>query len=186
MREYLIVASGADPVSITEAKAYLKIADGDTAQDDLLRLMIRAARGQIEAYTGVSLADQTVVFRTNEKLVRIPAPLAPVGTIETVLGIDSRGGETELDETKVELDGGDVDNRYFMLRDLGIDGYNYLIINYTADAIDTEPALSALKMAVLRQVTWLYDHRDDIEVGSITPLTTDVRALIAPYRFITL
>jgi uncharacterized phiE125 gp8 family phage protein len=50
------VEPAAEPVTLAEAKAHLRLAD--SSEDDLLTGLIRAARQDVERATGMALIDQ--------------------------------------------------------------------------------------------------------------------------------
>ena len=187
MRHYsIVIPPTIEPVSVDEARAYLKISVDDPAQDTLLAMMIKAARRAVENYTRLALAEQTVNFVTDEHLKSnwISAPLASVTTILAAFGVDQYGNESTLDESKINLVDGDVPCRYFVLNGALNTNYAQLRISHVVNCVTEIP--DALKIGVLRQVAWLYDHRDDLSLDRETVLERGVRELLEPYRWVSL
>jgi len=59
MKTELITNTTAEPLNLNDVKDHLRIERGETAEDDLLRGFIRAARSRAEEYTGRRLMTQT-------------------------------------------------------------------------------------------------------------------------------
>lgn len=180
MRDYqIIIEPTIEPISIATARSYLKIANEDPAQDELLNIMISTARRMVELVTGLSLCQQTVKFVTDEHLRSnwISAPLAPIETVLTAISIDASGAETLISSDMTFADG-DVTKRFFVLNEQNTS--KLIKINYVAN-YESIPA--PLKIAILRQTAWLYDHRDDLSFDNETILERGVRDIISPYRW---
>jgi len=187
MRHYsIVVPPTIEPVSVDEARAYLKISVDDPAQDALLAMMIKAARRAVENYTRLALAEQTINFVTNEHLrsTWVSAPLASVTTILAAFAIDQRGNKSIIDESKINLVDGDVPNRYFVFDGTLSSSCDLLRVSHVVNCVTEVP--DALKIGVLRQVAWLYDHRDDLSLERETVLERGVRELLEPYRWVSL
>jgi hypothetical protein len=78
-----------EPITLEKAKVYLRITD--TSQDDLITMMIKAAREAIEKATGLSLIPVTVTAVINNEDGGIELPYPPVTTSPTgvkLVGLD--------------------------------------------------------------------------------------------------
>lgn len=107
MRIRQIAAPSAEPVTLAEAKAHLRV-DND-AEDALIAAWIEAARQQIEAYTGRALMPQDWEIWLDEFPLRhrrggwvrdaeVVLPHAPLSSIISVKTADADGNETALAE----------------------------------------------------------------------------------------
>jgi len=103
----ITVAASAEPVSVEAARWQCGIADGDTATDAQLTLLIAAARREIETYCGIRLPVQTVRVPCDgfDDLARLPE--APVKSVVGIHYVDSAGASQQLDSATYEerLDG---------------------------------------------------------------------------------
>ena len=126
-RLVLVTAPGAEPVTLTEAKLWLKL-DSDTTDDALLTELISAARKVFEQLTGRSLID--TVWRAEwdglprsgtyagapvSREIELPrAPLkasSPVAWVKYSADV-AAGTETTFASTNYTVDGGRDPNRY--------------------------------------------------------------------------
>jgi uncharacterized phiE125 gp8 family phage protein len=151
-----LVAPVAEPVSLPEAKAWLRIGtDGD---DAVLTAMIAAARARFEAETGRALIVRTVRERFTplpraapDGSVRLLPALGPVVALVSAVVIGPAGVETPAPAGLITITG-----RALRLAHR-VDG---LVVTYTAGAASGEPVAMADKVAVLDILSALHAHRD--------------------------
>jgi uncharacterized phiE125 gp8 family phage protein len=98
------VEPAAEPVTLAEAKAHLRLADG--SEDDLLSGLIRAARQDVERATGMALLDQhwRLVLDRWPMNGQVNLPVHPVREILSVTIYGSEGEASLLDATACEAD----------------------------------------------------------------------------------
>lgn len=89
----VITAPPYEPISVEEAKKFLRIDADDIDQEDEIAAMIIAAREWIEGYTGLALIQQTLEMSIDRYPWRgvIELPRAPVLWIDSVSYIDNAG-----------------------------------------------------------------------------------------------
>ena len=143
-----------EPVTLTEAKNFCKI--DISTDDDLINLLIIAARQMCEAYTGVGFVEHEAVAVLNNMNGDIYIPYGPM--IEIISVEDDAGRVLVLD-----LDYTIGGNEFKRLR---TPHANNITIDYIT-GYTTLP--EALKTALLNQVYYLYDNRS-VGVDDISPI----------------
>ena len=143
-----------EPVTLTEAKNFCKI--DISTDDDLVNILITAARQMCEAYTGVGFVEHDVVAVLNNMNGDIYIPYGPMIAINSVENDSDTVLVLDLDYTL----GG---NEFKRLR---TPLANNITIDYTT-GYTTLP--EALKTALLNQVYYLYDNRA-VATDDISPI----------------
>ena len=104
MGDRLITAPTAEPVTIDELKAHLRVTSG--VEDADLARLITAAREHVEQQTGRALADQTREYTADafpsSGVLRLG--FAPVVSISSVKYLDETGAEQTLDASVYTVD----------------------------------------------------------------------------------
>ena len=165
-------ATGSEPVTLTEAKAQLKLST--TADDTLITALITAARLQIEQYCGVSIVGREVNLVCKlDACNMFELPYGPVTTATisaTLLRVSAGGTDTLLTTDDYLIYGDHFVN--FLPQTSG----GFFAITYDAGYTNVP---QALKEAVLHQVAYLYEHRGDEDTEG---LSTTARMLAKTYR----
>lgn len=159
----LYVASGeasvqAEPVTLTEVKNWLRIDLDD--DDDILEMLITAARETLEAYTNISFLNRTVTATILNQLGGILLPYGPVGDIISFTDVD---GDDITDYVLLGTD----------FKSLTTPFCDPVTIEYHA-GYDVLP--KDFKTAMLCQVAWMYQNRGDANVSG------SAKALLNKYR----
>jgi len=157
------VAPGSEPITLSEAKAFLKV-DG-TDEDALIGSLISVARQVCETYAGLSFAAQTRVV----KLDRFPCrdvilPYGPVNTITSIAYVD----EDEAPQT--------ITSGYTLDTQSGLSKIriterwpstnrvmNNVVITYTTGYASVP---EVVKHAIKMTLGTLYENRQDEIVGT--------------------
>ncbi len=91
MTSYLLAGPATEPVTLAQAKAFLKV--DDTAEDGLTTTLITAARLHVEGVTGKALLSQTwrvcLDAWPDNRLVKLP--ISPLINITAITAYDDEG-----------------------------------------------------------------------------------------------
>ena len=143
-----------EPVTLTEAKNFCKI--DISTDDDLINVLITAARQMCEAYTGVGFVEHSIVAVLNNCNGDIYIPYGPLVAINSV---ENEQGTVLILDTNYTIGGNEFKRLKTPLQ-------NNITIDYTT-GYTTLP--EALKTALLNQVYYLYDNRS-VGVDDISPI----------------
>jgi len=143
-----------EPVTLTEAKNFCKI--DISTDDDLINVLITAARQMCEAYTGVGFVEHEAVAVLNNSNGDIYIPYGPM--IE-IISVENEQGTTLVLDLDYTLGGNEF-------KRLKTPYANNITIDYIT-GYTTLP--EALKTALLNQVYYLYDNRS-VGVDDISPI----------------
>ncbi len=96
MTSYLLAGPAVEPVSLAEAKAFLRL--DDTAEDGLVTTLIGAARLHVEGVTGRALVAQSwrLVLDAWPEGEAVRVPVAPLLSLTAVTAIDADGASHAL------------------------------------------------------------------------------------------
>ncbi len=182
---------GAEPLSLEEVKAYLRI-DGAN-EDSLLQSLILTSRLHIEVALGLAMMSQSwklVLDDWPQKGV-VELPIAPVKQISDVRIVGQDGSPQSLDGSDYDVDTSGRPARLFKRRGTwpapgrkrgGIDVDIGAGFGETASEVP-EP----MRQALLLLVAHWYEHRDPIEIGApSTAVPAAVSRLLNPYRVVRL
>ena len=156
--------TGTEPVTLAEAKGWLKI---DVPDDDSLinTSLIPAARQACENYLNISLITRQITAFLQVGLSEMPLPYGPVKDVVSVA--DNYGSAI---------------TNYILKYDTfkAIDPINEIKIIYNAGYNGDIPKL--FKIAVLNQVAYLYEHRGDETEDTVSP---QAKLILRPFRRVT-
>lgn len=152
----VITDLASEPVTITEAKAHLRI-DG-TDDDTWLTSNITTARVMMENYAGISFGAKTinVFFERYTFNVKLPMPY-----VDEVTAVNINGEAATLNDNYKVTQG----KRLEMYT-----GYENLSVTYTTKAFSDLPAglQQSIKSCILCQLAHLYTHKSDENFGLIS------------------
>jgi len=188
MTSYLLAGPALEPVSLAEAKAFLKI--DDEAEDGLIATLITAARLHVEGVTGKALMAQTwrvICDRWPEdRTVRLP--VRPFRSLAAVTAYDADGVPHDvplaqfLSEPERLLLPADVAGMPALRERQGIE------IDYVAGFGETAGDVPMdIRQALLTLVAHWHEHRDAVVIagsGAVVPSGFD--QLVAPHRRVAL
>ncbi len=141
---------GGEPVSLAEAKEWLKISPDITEDDNLIGMVITASRIICEKAANISFIPRTVTATVLNRLGYINLPYGPVTGTPTY---------TEDDDDLTALTDFDIRTSY----------ENRIIATYAA-GYSVLP--KNLKIALLNQIAYSYDNRGNIAMmTSLSPLS---------------
>lgn len=182
MRPILIEGPRCEPVTIEEARAWLRF---DTADEDAtIGLLIRSARQALEqAMRGHMISQRWRFVRDawpNSRVLTLP--LAPLQSVDTIRVYDGAGQPHLMTRDQFRL------SRCAVVPRLKFDvdppapglGASGIEIDVTTGYGDTpEDVPGPLRQALRILLARWFDNRGDLAMG---PLPGDVLALVAPFR----
>lgn len=98
-------APAVEPVSLAEAKEYLRVDTDETEFDSEIGSFIAASRAEIEAITSTRLITQTVDLSAAHFASLAVLPIGPVQSITSIKYVDTTGFEDTLFSDDYELIG---------------------------------------------------------------------------------
>lgn len=208
MNEILIAPPAGEPVTLAEAKAWLRM---DTnAEDDLIATLIAAARRAVEAATRRALMTQSwrvaldawpfsgdgaldalaVAHTAGRKQVQLQVHLqvdlriAPLASVSAIRVTDSGGQQQLLPASLWRLAGAPDRARVVFSAappDPGVTGEG-IAIDVVAGYGAAGDVPAPLRQAILMLVADWFEHRGDDDGANAAPMPRRVAALLAPYR----
>jgi uncharacterized phiE125 gp8 family phage protein len=189
MSAFLLTGPAAEPLSLAEAKAYLRVEHDD--DDAVITALVAAARGQIEALTRRALLLQSwrLVRDGWPANGRIALRIGPLRALTAARVFDAAGTAHPIDVGNFVVDAADnaiaapcwslpVPGRRFAGIELDLE----LGFGSTAGEVP-EP----LRQAVRALLAHWYENRDVVTAGaSGAALPGSVAAMIASYRMLSL
>lgn len=178
------VAPATTPVSLSEAKAHLRVDHDD--QDDLITAQIKAATAWLDGYAGIlgrALITQTWRQDLAGFADRLPLPVSPVIAIVSVSYFDAGNVVQVLDpgvyDLLVEARGAHVTLRPGQSWPASFRSADAVSVTFTAGYGAAADVPEPIRQAILLIVQRLFDGADtEIDVA----IERTVHALIAPYR----
>jgi uncharacterized phiE125 gp8 family phage protein len=188
MPSILLTAPAAEPLSLAEAKAFLRVEHDD--DDDVIGALIASARIHVEAQTRRALITQSWrltcdAWPVEGRLKVTPAPLAAL----TAARVYDDGGEAsvlDLQSFVVDTAGSQLAFAPWALAQPGraAAGIELDVTVGYGDAASDVP--EPLRHAVRLLLGHWYENRGLVSSGGVGVLPTTVAALIAPYRVLSL
>lgn len=183
MKLKLITPPSVEPVTLDEAKNFLKI-DG-ALEDNLISALITAARQRVEEYLGKSLITQTwdVYFDSVSDRVKLPRP--PVQSIEGVYVMDDTGNETIVDSADYLVRNNEILTIAGWPSYSSFQGFRVRFIAGYGPTTDDVP--QAVKKAIMLLIGNMYENRDgwwteSAKLGASQEFPPIVKTLLDPYR----
>jgi uncharacterized phiE125 gp8 family phage protein len=203
-------APAAEPVSLTDAKTYLRV-DG-TDDDNLITALIQTARMEAEAYTRRAFISQTLELHADRFPVErmpwwdgvregvpnepqrdhIELPRPPLIGVESVTYNDTSDTSNTFAASNYFVDTGSEPGRVVLSFGkqwpTNVRATAGVVVAYTAGYGPSATEVPrAIRDAILRVVAHLYEHRADYVVGTIVgkfPMTA--QTMLDPYRVLRL
>lgn len=173
MTAYLLAGPAEEPVSLAEAKAFLKV--DDSAEDGLITTLIGAARLHVEGVTGKALLAQSwrIVLDDWPEGGVVRLPVAPLISVTGISAVDDNGGSHDIALAQFLSEPDRLVVPRVVVGMPVLQTRQGLEIDYVA-GFGTEPAgvPADLRQALLGLVAHWYEHRDAVIVagsGAIVP-----------------
>lgn len=188
MSAILLTAPATEPVSLTEAKSWLRVATSD--DDDLIESIVTSARQHLESQTQRMFITQVwrLVFDAWPPDGLVEAVPAPLQSLDAVRVYDESGASHDIDLGGFVVDraGSAIAAPVWTLPMPGraVAGIE---IDVTAGYGDDPSDVPApLRQAIRQLVAHWYDNRGVVATGAESVLPAGVRLLIAPFRRVSL
>ncbi|MBF8728856.1 hypothetical protein IRZ59_00195 [Pseudomonas guariconensis] len=181
----LLAGPSGQPVSVEVAKKHLRIAPGDTGQDDEVARIVRAATARAEKITQRALVTQRWrLYLDAFPRGAIPIPRPPLKSVEVISYTDTLGTDRDLDEASYLV------NPFEMLGQVTpAQGYCWPATAKQAMAVrvDFTAGYDAVPEDIVAAILLLIGHfdqnREEVVTGTIaTRLPAGVEALLSPYE----
>ncbi len=168
-----VAAPAAEPVTVEEAKTYLRI---DSAEEDILiNDLIVAARMSAEQWLRSSLINQTWKLVYNEYVNDgIPLEMLPVVNIVSVILVNRDSSSQVISSDSYYLNA----SRTSLMLDSRIDGFS-IEITYNTGYGNSSQVPTPIKYGILSHIAAMYDERGLIGQAI---LPAQVSALYSPFR----
>ena len=160
---------GAEPVSLTEVKSYLKV--DFTTEDTLITSLIKMVRQQIEKFTGLSLVSKTIEYFDEEIDEEILLPFPEHDEIEEL----KLNGSVSTSYIKTGLTQFLIKPNSTNILD-GAEDYG-IYVKYTT----TGNCPEGIKLEILRLLAEKYVNRGNTFEGAIAELSENSYANLAQY-----
>lgn len=186
----LTSAPEAEPVSVAEAKAHLRV-DG-AAEDTLIASLILTSRLHIETALGVALITQSWRYYLDRwpDTRDVALPMRPLQSVDEARVISADGDPTIVAGNQYLVDTTSVPPRLVRRAALPAPGQaaRGIEIDFTAGYGDEpEDVPAPIRQGLLLLVAHWYEHRDPIEIGAADmAIPSVVSDLLAPYRVVRL
>ena len=148
--------TGAEPITLEDAKTYLKVSGG--AEDGLIQGLISAARSHAESYTSIAIRPQTIMA-TFEGYRDELYLNGPVVSIQSVTIRDSSGAETTVPAADYFFNGDALPAKLF-LRHAALGAVAYVTVTYEAGHTD-RVLPEAIVNAMYHMIDDWYSNRED-------------------------
>ena len=178
----LISPPAAEPVTLSELKAHLRITSDD--EDALITGMLVAAVRAVEARASLALMPQqwrlTIDAAPEDTLF---LPLSPVSALDSVTVIDGEGeAQTVADSLYDFVPGAGARIRPAGPWPMPVPRLGGVRIDFTAGYSDADAVPEPLKQAVKNLAAYFFESREAAGETRIYSVPASVDALIAPYR----
>ncbi|MCW5691838.1 MAG: head-tail connector protein [Pseudolabrys sp.] len=188
MPSILLTAPAAEPLSLAEAKAFLRVEHSD--DDDVIASLIAAARLHVEAQTRRALITQSWrltrdAWPADGRLSVTPAPLRALTAVR-VTDKDGNAAALDLQSFAVDTAGNAIVFAPWAVAqpDRSAAGIALDVTVGYGDAASDVP--EPLRQTVRLLVAHWYENRGLTTTASVTVLPATVAALLAPYRVLSL
>lgn len=157
------------PVLLADAKKQCEVPTSDTAHDDHITRLIRAATSDVERYTRKALVTQTWRLSLREFPCQIKLPRPPLQSVESIEYVDTLGVTQTLDESLYQVS---TDAKPAIIEpafnqvwpETRTETIEAVIVTYVAGFGDDESEIpEQYKNAIYELVAFRFMNRGDVE-----------------------
>jgi uncharacterized phiE125 gp8 family phage protein len=192
MTAYLLSGPASEPVSLDDAKAYLKL--DTTDEDALVTTLVTAARLHVEGTTGRALITQSwrLVLDDWPPVGLVRLPVAPLQSLTEITAYDVNGDAVTLSTDGVLWDALAAPSLLYLPTGFGdevvLRPFQGIEIDYVAGyGSDPADVPATLRQAMLLLVAYWFENRDAVVLagaGSVVP--SGFEQIVGAYRGIRL
>ncbi|MEM7619771.1 MAG: head-tail connector protein [Pseudomonadota bacterium] len=183
-------APATTPISLSEAKAHLRVLHSD--EDTLITSLITAAVSYLDGRHGIlgrSLITQSWEYRIHcfpyHQVIKIPLP--PLRSVVSVTYIDDNGIEQTLSPSQYVVDTSDLVGKIYSAYDITWpttrDEPYAVRIAFTSGFGVAADVPAPIKQALLLLIGHFYLNREAVNEKTLKAAPMAVEALIGPYTF---
>ena len=180
------IAPASEPITLTDAKAHLRVETDFTEDDAIIGTFISAARESCEARTGRQLVTATYALRLSGfpcgDSIEIPKP--PLVDVTSIAYVDTDGATQALSTDVYEVDHyttpGRVVLKYGQVWPATRSQRNAVAITFVAGY---EAAPQLLKQGMLMRIAHWYENREDSAPVNLLPVPAGADYCDRLYRF---
>lgn len=194
MKTALISTTGSEPLSLAIIKDHVRIAQGQTRDDDLLQVYRVAARERVEQMANIKLRPYKYKLYLDAwpNSDAIDLPFAPLRSVPStgVVYTNSAGNSTTFSSTAWGADTVSQPGRVVLAYQDDwptetLTNNNPISIEFNCGYNASSDLPYSLKAAMLLTISHLYENREEVVIGqgvAVFPLPKAVDALVANYR----
>ena len=182
MSLHLLEPPAAEPITLADAKAWLRVEHAD--EDTLIGALVRSARLLVETVVGQSLVRQRWRLSLDAwpKAGVVQLPISPVASLVAARIFPASGAATELDLARTSVDLASRPPRvYFAERPPPGRALGGIEIDFAAGFGDPADVPEPFLQAIRHLVAHWYENRA-VAAEDTGPLPLAVTALLAPHR----
>jgi uncharacterized phiE125 gp8 family phage protein len=173
----VIIPPSFEPVTLAEARLWLRIDDDDTTQDAMIVLLIKAMREYAEHLTGRAICQQTLEYRTDSfpfsGPIEIPQP--PLVSVTSVSYVDSSGELQAMDSSPTgwQVDTASEPGRIAPLTtsggwpDANSEELGAIRIRYVAGYASPSLIPRSIRLWMQSRIATLFEQREQLITGTI-------------------
>jgi uncharacterized phiE125 gp8 family phage protein len=189
----LVTGPSAEPLKMGDIKNHLRIEEGETAEDELLKRLRATARQRVEKITNRKLITQTWKAYYDEwpsgDAIVLPYTPLSTGTAPSITYVDSTAGSNTFSTTGWRSDSVTEPPRLVLTYSqswpsASLDNMNPIYAQFVCGYGNTSTSVpEEIKSAMLLMVGHLYENRETHLVGrTINAIPDSLDALLASYR----
>lgn len=186
MTMFLVTPPALEPVTIADARAFLRIST--ESEDEILRRIIKTARELVEAEAGLALVDQTWRLRVDRwpRSGRLAIFKYPVKAVTAVVAYRPDGSAISMEPEEFMLQHGRRPQRVYMAQYPDAQTFCGLEVDFIAGFGETGVEVpDALKQAILTLTAHLYENRAGLDTAK-AELPVMVGQMVDSWRRISL
>ena len=185
MNYYLVTAPTSEPITLEEAKLYLRV--DNSVEDSLITTLIVAARKQVESDTWCSLMPQTWKLSLDYNEVKTFTGLTktPITAISHIKYFDINVVQQTLSTGSYQTN---ILNEPAIIEITEMPTINKQMnafeIQFTSGYTNAAAVPQELKLAMHLLIGHWYEHREAVTIGNMKELPMGYDALISAYKLI--